>query len=328
MNKILLCLFFPAILLLGGCHNDESYNNESPRPGETRSLQLALTSRIGTAVGDSLTKYVKSLNLLLFRENSDGKFVLYRSKLLTQNQLEALVDAGTGTDAGFTAYKELTFDSLPIAVYQVVGVGNIEDSTGAAQSAVLLSGAVPGNEMTQILASIQESYQSPRLFLGVSPTVQLGGAATEKPVLRLYRKVSMFSLVLKGIPNVVERINMDIFNTSSSFDMAGNYYGSDRFIVLATNNYTVQPGDSVNLVYVTLPTVAGGSTEFTASFFLLGGSKQVIDLPRYVLKPNTITKVTATIDVNQPGNIWKLDLSTLITVNVEWNVDQEPPITI
>lgn len=282
MNRILLCLFFLAILLLGGCHNDESYNNESLRPGETRSLQLALTSRVGTAVGDSLTKYVKSLNLLLFRENSDGKFVLYRSKLLTKSQLEALADAGTDTDAGFTAYKELTFDSLPIAVYhQVVGVGNIEDSTGAAQSAVSLSGAVPGNEMTQILASIQELYESPRLFLGTSPTVQLG-SATEKPVLRLYRKVSMFSLVLKGIPNVVERINMDIFNTSSSFDMAGNYYGSDSFVVLAINNYTVQPGDSVNLVYVTLPTVAGDSTEFTALFSLLGGSKQVIDFPKYI----------------------------------------------
>ncbi|MEI3125518.1 MAG: hypothetical protein V8T44_06560 [Odoribacter splanchnicus] len=47
-----------------------------------------------------------------------------------------------------------------------------------------------------------------------------------------------------------------------------------------------------------------------------------------MLKPNTITKVTATIDPDQPGNIWKVNVNSLIDVDVEWNVDQEPPITI
>ena len=60
----------------------------------------------------------------------------------------------------------------------------------------------------------------------------------------------------------------------------------------------------------------------------VNGPKQPITLPKYVLKPNTITKVTATIDPDQPGNIWKVNVNSLIDVDVEWNVDQEPPITI
>ena len=72
------------------------------------------------------------------------------------------------------------------------------------------------------------------------------------------------------------------------------------------------------MTYVTLPTVAGDSSTFLTTFYLVNGPKQPITLPKYVLKPNTITKVTATIDPDQPGNIWKVNVNSLIDVDVEW----------
>ena len=96
----------------------------------------------------------------------------------------------------------------------------------------------------------------------------------------------------------------------------------------ANDAYTQQVQDSITLTYVTLPTVSGDSSSFQASFYLVGGPKQVVNLPKYILRPNTITKVTATIDTDQSGNLWKVDINTLITVDVEWSVEQEPPITI
>lgn len=48
----------------------------------------------------------------------------------------------------------------------------------------------------------------------------------------------------------------------------------------------------------------------------------------YVLKANTITKLTATIDADQSGGVWNVRLTLSISADVEWNVDQEPNIII
>lgn len=45
-----------------------------------------------------------------------------------------------------------------------------------------------------------------------------------------------------------------------------------------------------------LPTVEGDSTTILTTFYLSGGTKLPVTLPKYVFRPNTITKVTATID--------------------------------
>ena len=110
--------------------------------------------------------------------------------------------------------------------------------------------------------------------------------------------------------------------------MVGAYTPGDDIFVHADNSYTQQVQDSITLTYITLPTVSGDSSTFQSVFYLVDGPKQIVDLPKYFLRPNTITKVTATIDTDQPGNLWKVDINTIITVDVEWNVEQEPPITI
>ena len=323
-------LYLPLFLLLGftGCRNDDSYKPTEPEPTGPEAIDLTLTTRVGATVGDELTKYVKSLNLLLFRENGAGDYVLYRNVLLNKAQLDAL-SKGTGeADAGFTALKEYIFDALPIDNYKIVGIGNVTDSTGAAMREVALQGAENGNNMSQILAVVADGNQATRLFLGVTDVVRAGATASNPPVLRLYRKVSMFALTLEKIPDVVNQIAMQIGNTYGSFNMNGEYTSGSDIIVTAMNSYAQQVRDSITLSYVTLPTSVGDSSTFQATFYLIDGPKQVVDLPKYVLKPNTITKVTATIDTDQPGNIWKVDVGTIITVDVEWNVDQEPPITI
>lgn len=325
-----ISLFIPVLLVLTflGCRNDDSYKPTPQEQTGNEKIELALTTRIGTTVGEQLTKYVKSLNLLLFRENTDGNYVLFRSELLTKAQLEALTAGRDNAEAGFTELKVFTFESVPLANYQIVGVGNIADSTGEALPNVSLRNAEVGTEMSQVIAQVKNAEQSSRLFMGTTGIIAAGTTGDTPQVLRMYRKVSMFALTLEKIPNVVNQIAMQIENTYGAFDMKGSYVSGSGIIVFATNNYVQQVQDSITLTYVTLPTISGDSTAFEATFYLVNGPKQIVTLPKYILKPNTITKVTATIDTDQPGNTWKVDIGTVITVNVEWNVDQEPPITI
>lgn len=326
IKKIFLLVLIA--LVFSACRNDDSYKPDEPQPVGSADIQLALTTRIGTAVGDTLTKYVKSLNLLLFRENEAGAYVLYRTTALNKVQLEALSNNPGQPDAGFTDLKEFTFDSVPIANYQIVGIGNVTDSTGTALRDISLQGAVAGNEMSQILAVVADSSQSSRLFLGTTGIIRAGATESNPPVLKMYRKVSMFALTLEKIPDVVNQISMQIGNTYGSFDMNGAYTPGSATLVDAINSYARQMKDSITLSYITLPTVSGDSATFLATFHLADGSEQLVTLPKYVLKTNTITKVTATIDTDQTGNVWRVNIGTIITVDVEWNVDQEPPITI
>lgn len=323
-------IFLPLLIAFAfsACRNDDSYKPDEPDPTNVANIPLSLTTRVGTTVGDPLTQYVKSLHLLLFRENESGNYVLYRTTALNKTQLEALANNSGQVDAGFTNLKEFTFDSVPIANYQIVGIGNITDSTGNTLRDVSLQGAVVGNEMSQILAVVTDGSESSRLFLGTTGIVRAGATESNPPVLKMYRKVAMFALTLDKIPDVVNQISMRIENTYGSFDMAGTYTPGRSILVDAIHSYSVPIADSITLSYITLPTVSGDRSSFLATFYLIDGPKQQVMLPEYILKPNTITKVTATIDTEQPGNIWKVNIGTIITVDVEWNVDQEPPITI
>lgn len=325
MQRTILCLgIFLAML---ACRNDETYKqNESSE--KVTQLRLELTSRVGGLVDASLATYIHSLNLLLFRQNDAGDYTLYRQKVLNKEQLLALENADHQVEAGFTAYKEISFDTIPVGTYQIVGLGNMLDSLGNVLVEATLQGAVPGNTMEEIVAAVKDGDQSPRLFLGATATIEAGGATDALPVLRLYRKVAMFSLTLLKIPEVVDQIHMEFEHTYGKFNMTGAYDPSSEIVVYGFNTYEHALKDSITLNYIMLPTIQGDSTSVMASFYLAGGAKQNITLPEYVLRPNTIVKVTATIDTDQPGGVWKVDVNSLITVNVEWNVDQEPPITI
>lgn len=328
MKQTFLLTFLSMVLFFYGCRKDDSYKSEQPEPDIPSKVSLILTTRVGTIIGQPLTVYVKSLNLLLFRENETGNYVLYRTVSLNKRQLEALEDGEDEAEAGFTALKEFTFDELPLGNYQIVGIGNVIDSTGAVLPQVALKGVMPGNDMSQILVEVADGNQASRLFFGKTETVRAGATGSSPSVLRMFRKVSMFALTLEKIPDVVNQISMDITNTYGSFDMVGAYTPGDDIFVHADNSYTQQVQDSITLTYITLPTVSGDSSTFQSVFYLVDGPKQIVDLPKYFLRPNTITKVTATIDTDQPGNLWKVDINTIITVDVEWNVEQEPPITI
>lgn len=326
MRNMVLYFVLLTGMLFASCRNDESYKAEQPSGPATLSLQL--TSRVGSVVGDSLTQYIKSMNLLLFRQNEAGNYFLYRQKVLDKEQLDALSDTDETVDPGFTVFKEITFDTIPLGNYQMVGIGNALDSLGNLLPNVSLEGNIAGNSMQQVLVKIADGDLSSRLFLGTTGLIQAGGNAASLPVLRLYRKVAMFSLTLQSIPDVVDRIDMQFEHTYGEFDAAGTYNPASEITVYSFTEYKQTVSDNIVLNYVMLPTVEGDSTSILATFRLSGGNKQNVTLPEYFFRPNTITKVTATIDTDQSGNVWKVDISSLISVNVEWNVDQEPPITI
>ncbi|MEG2790592.1 MAG: FimB/Mfa2 family fimbrial subunit [Odoribacter sp.] len=328
MKKIYLYFLLLIAVVLGACRNDESYKQDQPESSGSGEINFALAGRVGTVVGEPLTEYIHSLNLFLFRENKEGEYILFRQKLLDKQQLNILSQANMMDEAGFTEFKEIVFDSVPIANYRIVGLANAKDSIGETLNFMSISGAVIGNTMEDVLATVSDGEESPYLFFGMTGTIRVGAESGDLPVLRLYRKVSMFALTLLEIPDVIGRIDMEFGNTYGSFNMKGSYIPESDIIVLASDDYTQQIQDSIQLDYVMLPTVEGDSTFIRATFYLLNGSKQVVNLPKYVFRPNTITKVTATIDPDQAGGNWKMNLNSLITVNVEWNVDQQPPIKI
>lgn len=327
MEKLFSFLLWFLLLLMTACGDDNSYKKQT-FPEETGKISLALTGRIGTVVGKDMTTYIKSLDLFLFRENGSGNYVLFRNVSLTKAAINALTDASGENGAGFTNPKLYTFDTVPVANYKIVGVGNLRDSVGQALPNMRIEGVSVGNAPSEMVVSVLEGDQASRIFWGETRTIQVGAEGTNLPVLSLYRKVAMFALTLEKIPNVVNRIDMEISNTYGQFDMNGSFQDGRGIVVYGSNSYRQQVQDSITLTYVTFPTVAGESSSFLTTFYLVDGPKQPVVLPEYVLKPNTITKVTATIDPDQEGNRWKVDVSSLITVDVEWNVDQEPPITI
>lgn len=328
MKNIGLLWGFLSLFMWGSCGDDDSYKDNQPELKGNGRIELALTGRIGTSVGETLTDYVDALNLFLFRENTGGEYILFRTLTFNKAELEGLSLSDRETEPGFTEMQQIILDSVPLAHYKIVGLGNALSASGQPLAQVALEGVTLGNRMEEVLAAIAAYEQSPRLFWGITGDLAVGGEEAALPVLRMYRKVAMFSLTLLKIPDVVDKIDMEFGNTYGTFNMAGDFVAGSEIPVMGSTAYEQNVQDSITVNYVMLPTVAGDSTTIDATFYLSGSDKQNVVLPKYVLRPNTITKVTATIDTDQPGNQWKVDVNTLITVNVEWNVDQEPPITI
>ncbi|WP_276802150.1 FimB/Mfa2 family fimbrial subunit [Odoribacter laneus] len=330
MKKFAFFLSLMVVLFCLAC-SDNDHDETTGKPGEGPGvINLAVTSRVGTHVGDDLTAYVKSLDLLLFRENTNGIYLLRESVSFTKAQLEALAGGTTEVSAGFTEARNVNFDNLPIGNYIIVGVGNMRDSVGGALENAALSAINVGNTMQEIVASVTEGSTSPRIFFGMTDRIVLGSAMPVAPSLTLYRKVAMFALTLQNVPAAVDRIDVEVQNTYGAFNMTGNFL-SDRVIsVTQSNRYEFTEDQStLPLALVTLPTVTGEQSAFTLLFYLDNG--QVITIPlqnTYVLKANTITKLTATIDADQSGGVWNVRLTLSISADVEWNVDQEPNIII
>lgn len=147
MKRVYLYFFLLGSVIPGACHNDESY--KQAQPTEPATIDLLLTGRVGSVVGDSLVEYVDALTLLLFRENTTGDYVLFRQKMLNKEQLRALTN-GDGTESGFTLFKEILFDTVPAANYRIVGVGNVLDSAGNQLPQVSLEGTAIGTSMAAI----------------------------------------------------------------------------------------------------------------------------------------------------------------------------------
>lgn len=329
MKRFYGFIFFLTVVCFTACSNDDS--DSSGKPGEgPGAIDLAVTSRIGTLTGQSLTSYVKYLDILLFRENTNGIYRLVESISLNKDQLEALTVSSTESDAGYTEPKDISFENLPIGNYRIAGLGNMRDSTGALLENATLSDVNVGNTMDEVIASVTAGSVSPRLFFGLTDPIVLGSAMPAKPQLTLFRKVAMFNLTLENVPEAVRQINVEIQNTYGAFDMTGAFLSSPVISVLSTQNYNFTSEQSqLPVTVISLPTVSGQQSVFTLVFYLDNG--QVITIPlqnTYVLKPNTITKLTATIDANQSGGVWNVELTLSISADVEWNVDQEPGIII
>lgn len=321
----LLLLMILMTLSFSRCSDDDS--NYVPK--RDRSLKLTLTGRVGTVVGDELTSYVKSLNVLVFILDRSGTYRLYEKLVLTEAQLKALENSTEDTPAGFTTKKSLTVDELPVGTYRIVGVGNMLEESGKAFENAALEGVTIGNTMDNIIANITDGAQSPRLFYGITSPVVLGAALEEVPDLTLARKVSMFVLTLKDVPQVVTKIELETTNTYGSFNMTGEYLNNPVISVSDSNSFTFSTvQDSILMTSVSLPTIANNQSNFTLHFTLDNGQIITLGLPKYVLKENTITKLTAIINTEDSGGQWKMNLVFDLSVDVEWNVDQEPPIII
>lgn len=323
-------IFFAFLLSLGAACSSDDNGGGDKLPEEKGVINLAVSGRVGSVVGDRLTAYVKSLDLLLFRENNNGVYLLFRNISYTETELEALLDGGTDSGAGFTVSKKIDFSDLPVGNYRIAGVGNMTDSVGTAWPNATLSGVNIGNTMDDVVAVINSGTESPRLFFGLTDPIALGTEIPATPQLVLYRKVAMFNLALEQVPAAVRQIDVEIQNTYGAFAMTGDYVNNRVISVNQTNHYQfTEVQASLPMAVITLPTVSGQKSQITLNFFLANGQEITIPLPDpYALKQNTITKLTATINANESGGQWDVQLTISVSADVEWNVDQEPSIII
>lgn len=217
------------------CSDDD--DKETVIPAGNKSIDLTLTSRVGTVINDELTDYVQSLNLLTFRRNRQGEYVLYQTTVLTKADLDAL-EAGDGTATpGYTAEKKVSIDKLPVGTYRVVGLANALSATGEVLPNAALNNVEIGNSMQAVTASVTDGKESPRFFFGMTDSVTLGEAMTATPKLTLNRKVSMFVLTLKDVPVVVKEITLETQNTFGAFDMTGQFKSSPVNDVSESSTY-------------------------------------------------------------------------------------------
>lgn len=330
MQRLFLLAALTLLLGMGACSNDHSDDGTGTLPKGPGEIDLGVTSRIGSVVGENLTTYVKSLNLLLFKENSNGVYLLANEVFYTKEQLTALATGETGSAPGFTESRTVVFDGLPVGNYKIVGVGNMKDSVGTPIPAATLEGLTNGNTMTQVMAAIADGSTSPYLFYGQTDPILVGSDLTATPSLMLFRKVAMFALTLEDVPQVVRKIDMNIESTYGAFNMTGAFVDTEVNEVRYSKSFVfTEDQKSLPLGVVMLPTIITGASNVTLIFTLDNGQEITIPLPKqYIFKANTITKLTATIDANQSGGTWEVQLSLSVSADVEWNVDQEPGIII
>ena len=328
MRRFTLLILSIIIGLVYSCCSDDD-DKATVIPAGNKSIKLGITSRVGAVINDDLTNYVESLNLLTFRKNRQGEYVLYQTQVLTLADLKALENSSEAVAPGYTAKRDVTIAQLPVGTYEIVGLANALDESGNALPTVSLSGVTIGNTMEQVIASVTDGAEAPHFFYGITSPVVLGEAVTDVPTLTLNRKVSMFVLTLKEVPRVVTKIELESQNTYGSFDMTGQFLASPVIDVNEISTFSfVETQDSIIMASVSLPTAGSTRSTFTVTFTLDNGQEIPLTLPQYTLQENTITKVTATVNTEKPGEQWKLDLTFDVTVNTEWNVDQEPPVEI
>lgn len=329
MKQFSLIILTIIMGMANSCCSDDD-DKETVIPAGNKSIDLSITSRVGSVINDDLTKYVESLNLLTFRKNRQGTYVLYQTTVLTEAELDALSAGDGAVSPGFTAKKKVTIGKLPVGTYQVVGLANVLSETGAPLPNASLDGLTLGNTMEQVVASVKDGMEAPRFFFGVTDPVVLGAEMTVTPTLTLNRKVSMFVLTLKDVPEVVKEIALETQNTYGAFDMTGQFHPTPVNDVSENSMYNfVGLQDSVMVASISLPTASSAvRSSFAVTFTLDNGQVITEALPQYTLQENTIIRVTATVNTEKPGEQWKIELTFDLMVNVEWNVDQEPPIEI
>ena len=327
-RQIILGMAVLFLLTFAACNSDDNWNKE-PETGSSK-IELAVTGRVGTLVGENLAGYVKSLDLFLFRQNTGGVYQLFKNVSYNESEIEALTAGTTEAASGFTEPRTIDFGGLPVGIYVIVGVGNMRDSTGTDLPNATLSGITTGNTMEEVIAAVTAGNTSPRIFFGQTEAIQLGAQQPATPQLSLFRKVAMFDLTLENVPSVVKRIDVQVGETYGAFNMTGNFLNDRVISVTQQNNYNFSANQpSLPISLITMPTVTGEQSDITLIFYLDNGQTITIPLPSpYALKANTITKLTATINADQEGGQWNVDLTISISADVEWNVDQEPGIII
>lgn len=311
------------------CEDNSHKKPDEPVSGSGR-VNLAVTGRIGTYVGENLTDYVKSLHIFLFRQNEDGVYLLTQDAVYNQADLKSFTEDGTESGAGYTKMRDISFENLPLGIYQIVGVGNMTDSLGNAWPDATISGITTGNTMEEVIATVTSGSPSPRIFFGSTEPFELGADTPAKPALLLFRKVAMFALTLEKVPAVVTRIGLEVGNTYGAFNMTGEFLSNRVIPVRQSQAYRfTEEQPSLPVTLICLPTVTAERSDITLLFTLANGQTITIPLQSgYVFKENTITKLTATINAGQEGGQWNIGLTISVSADVEWNVDQEPNIVI
>lgn len=109
MKKFAFFLSLMVVLFFLAC-SDNDHDETTGKPGEGPGvINLAVTSRVGTHVGDDLTAYVKSLDLLLFQGKYDGIYLLRESDFLHKSAVGSFSRRNDGSRCWFYRSQKRQF---------------------------------------------------------------------------------------------------------------------------------------------------------------------------------------------------------------------------